>query len=347
MAITKASLRAIFRSGQAVFFSLFFPIVLIVIFGALSNRGGISVDVAFTKTADTANRLYQTLTHIPVLHVENGTEEELLDRLSKGRITALIDIKRATDTSSAQPYNIHLKTTSASQRNLPVLNSVLQSVINNQSRQLISVEEIPGREYRYIDFLLPGLIGFSLIGSAIFGVAFVFYSYRETLVLKRLYSTPIRRGYIVTGESIARIIFQLLTAVVLILFGKYFYDFTLAHGGITFIELVVLSFLGLVVFMGFGYVISGIAKNQNVIPVYANLFMFPQYFLSGTFFPITALPEGLQKIVRFLPLTALNDALRQVSFEGSHIWNVWPEILILVAWGVAVYILAIKVFRWE
>jgi ABC-2 type transport system permease protein len=94
-------------------------------------------------------------------------------------------------------------------------------------------------------------------------------------------------------------------------------------------------------------VISGIAKNQNVIPVYANLFMFPQYFLSGTFFPITSLPEGLQKIVRFLPLTALNDALRQVSFEGGHIWNVWPEILILVGWGIAIYFIAIKVFKWE
>jgi ABC-2 type transport system permease protein len=347
MAITKASLKAMFRSPQAVFFSLFFPVVLIVIFGALSSRGGISVDVAFEKNADTTNRLYQTLTHIPVLNVEDGTEEELMDRLKKGRITALINIQKTTDTNSAQPYTVQLKTTSASQRNLPILNSILQSAVNVQSKQIVSIKEIEGRPYTYIDFLLPGLIGFSLIGAAIFGVAFVFYSFRETLVLKRLYSTPIKRGYIVIGESIARIIFQLLTAVVLILFGKYFYGFTLAHGWVTFIELIILSFLGLVVFMGFGYVISGIAKNQNVIPIYANLFMFPQYFLSGTFFPITSLPSGLQKIVKFLPLTALNDALRQVSFEGGHIWNVWPEILILVAWGITIYFIAIKVFRWE
>ena len=347
LAVTRASLRGIFRSPQAVFFSLFFPIVLIVIFGALSGRGGISVDVAFDKATDTTNRLYQTLTHVPVLHVENGTEEELLDRLKKGRITALINVQNTPDANPEHPYTIHLKTTSASKKDLPVLNSILQSVINNNSRQLITTEEIPGRVYKYIDFLLPGLIGFSLIGAAIFGVAFVFYSFRETLVLKRLYSTPIKRGYIVVGESIARIIFQMLTAVVLILFGKYFYNFTLAHGWITFIELLILSFLGLVVFMGFGYVISGVAKNQNVIPIYANLFMFPQYFLSGTFFPKTALPEGLQKVIKFLPLTALNDSLRQVSFEGGHIWNVWPEILILLGWGLIIYFIAIKVFRWE
>jgi ABC-2 type transport system permease protein len=347
MAITKASLTGMFRSPQAVFFSLFFPIVLIVIFGALSQRGGISVDVAFDKNTDTTNRLYQTLIHVPVLHIENGTEEELADKLKKGRITALIEIKNIPDSNSDHPYTIHLKTTSASKKDLPVLNSILQSVINNQSRQLITMEEVPGRTYTYIDFLLPGLIGFSLIGAAIFGVAFVFYSFRETLVLKRMYSTPIKRAYIVIGESIARIIFQMLTAVVLILFGTYFYHFTLANGWITFVELLILSFLGLVVFMGFGYIISGIAKNQNVIPVYANLFMFPQYFLSGTFFPVTAMPEGLQKVVKYLPLTALNDSLRQVSFEGGHIWNVWPEILILLVWGIIVYFIAVKVFKWE
>lgn len=348
MAITKASLRSTFRSGQAVFFSLFFPVVLIVIFGALSGGGGVNIDVAFDKNTDTTNQLYQTLIHHPGLDIKKGTEEDLLDRLKKGRITALINIKKSTDTNTRLPYTIHLKTTSAvNPQNLGVLNSLLQSAVNNNGKQMIITEKIPGRRYTYIDFLLPGLIGFSLIGAAIFGVAFVFYSFRETLVLKRLYSTPIKRGYIVVGESIARITFQLMTVVVLILFGKFFYDFTLANGWITFIELLILSFLGLVVFMGFGYVISGIAKNQNVIPVYANLFMFPQYFLSGTFFPITSLPEGLQKVVKYLPLTALNDALRQVSFEGGHVWNVWPEILILIVWGIVIYFIAIKVFRWE
>jgi len=347
MAITKASLTGMFRSPQAVFFSLFFPIVLIVIFGALSQRGGISVDVAFDKNIDTSNLLYKNLRQYGGLHVENGTEDELEDKLKKGRITALIDIKNIPDSNPDHPYTIHLKTTSASQKDLPILKSILQSALNNNSRQLITTEEVPGRTYTYIDFLLPGLIGFSLIGAAIFGVAFVFYSFRETLVLKRMYSTPIKRAYIVIGESIARIIFQMLTAVVLILFGTFFYHFTLANGWVTFVELLVLSFLGLVVFMGFGYIISGIAKNQNVIPVYANLFMFPQYFLSGTFFPNSALPEGLQKVVKYLPLTALNDSLRQISFEGGHIWNVWPEILILLVWGIIVYFIAVKVFKWE
>lgn len=355
MAIVKASTKAIFKSPQAVFFSLFFPIVLIIIFGALSGSRGISLDVAIDAKSDTNNVLYQVIEKNPVLNIINASEAELQDRLKKGRLVSLITI-RENKTGTGAKYDIHLTTSSASQRDIPALQSILRDIISNVNQQVntnetriasISREEVQGRKYKLIDFYLPGMLGFSLIGSAVFGVAFVFYALRETLVLKRMYSTPIKKSYIVAGESIARIIFQLATAVVLILFGKYFYGFTLSHGWFTFLELIVLSFLGLVVFMGFGFFISSVAKNQNVIPIYANLFMFPQYFLSGTFFPKTSLPAGLQKIIQFLPLTALNDAMRKVSFEGLHIWETGSEVLILVGWGIIMFILAARFFRWD
>jgi ABC-2 type transport system permease protein len=253
-------------------------------------------------------------------------------------------------------YDVKLRTTSAGQRDVPVLETILHDIIsriNNYGKPVaktyatVTKEEIKARTYKAIDFYLPGMLGFSLIGASVFGVAFVFFSLRETLVLKRMYSTPIHRGYIVVGEGIARVIFQLTTAVVLILFGSFFYDFTLAHGWITFLELMVLSFLGLVVFMGFGFIISSVAKNQNVIPIYANLFMFPQYFLSGTFFSRGALPQGIQPILKYLPLTALNDSMRKVSFEGAHLWQTPSEIAILLGWCVVIYAIAIKVFKWD
>lgn len=356
LAITRASLKVIFRSPQAVFFSLFFPVVLIAIFGALGGNRGVSVDVAFDKNSDTANALYQVINTSKVLNVEKADAAELQDRLKKGRITALIDIRKQDTAGNRSPYDLHLKATEASMKDMQVLQSVLKemvSAINEKASHnqfhyaAISTEIVPGRPYKMIDFYLPGMLGFSLIGAAVFGVAFVFFTFRETLVLKRLFSTPVKKTYIVLGESIARIIFQLTTAVVLILFGKYFYNFTLANGWITFFEMMVLCLLGLIVFMGFGFAISGFAKNQNVIPVYANLFMFPQYFLSGTFFPKGALPASLQSVIKFLPLTALNDAMRKISFEGLHLWNVGVEIAILLGWAVIAYALAVKVFKWE
>lgn len=355
-AICKSALRATFRSPQAVFFSLFFPIVLIAIFGALGGGSGISMDVAFDKRCDTMNGIYHILKNMEVLDIKKGSQEDIEDRLKKGRLAAILNIQPVKDSLGKTQYNIHLKTSSASQRDIPVLKSVLKEVINNISTQTsiaihpyasISVEEIPGRKYKMIDFYLPGMLGFSLIGSAVFGVAFLFFSLRETLVLKRMYSTPVRKGYIVLGESIARVLFQLTTAVVIILFGKFFYDFTLANGLFTFLDLLFLSFLGLLVFMGFGFVISSVSKTQNVIPIYANLFMFPQYFLSGTFFPKSALPQGMQNIIKVLPLTGLNDAMRKVSFEGAGLWDVRNEILLLLIWCVVIYAIAIKVFKWE
>jgi ABC-2 type transport system permease protein len=353
--ICKAALKSTFRSPQAVFFSLFFPIVLIAIFGALNDGGGITIDVAFDDNTDTHTAIYQMIKSIGVLAVANGTKEEKIDKLKKGKLAAIIAINENTVGGSSAKYDIHLQTSSASQRELPVLRSVLKeatgtintSAINTSILATISVEEIQGRQFKMIDFYLPGMLGFSLIGSAVFGVAFLFYTLRETLVLKRMYATPIRRGYIVLGESIARVLFQLTTAVVIILFGKFFYHFTLANGWITFAILLFLSFLGLLVFMGFGFIVSSVAKNQSVIPIYANLFMFPQYFLSGTFFPKTALPQSIQGSIKLLPLTALNDAMRKVSFEGAGLWDIRSQLLLLAVWCIIVYAVAIKVFKWE
>lgn len=349
--ICKATLRAIFKSPQAVFFSLFFPIVLIMVFGALTGGGGPAYDIAFDAKSDTLNPVYFAIKSSPAFDINKGSEADLLDRLKKGRITAIIGIRRGT----TGQYDVHMKTTSAAQRDLPVIEKIISSIIFDISgastvvsrTATISIEKIPGRRYRMIDFYLPGMLGFSLIGSAVFGVAFVFFTLRETLVLKRMFATPVRKTYIVLGESIARVLFQLTTAIVLIVFGTVFYQFTLAHGWITFLELLVLCFLGITVFMGFGFIISSLAKNQHVIPIYANLFMFPQYFLSGTFFPKSLLPQGLQAVINYLPLTALNDAMRKVSFEGMHLQGVGKEITILVVWCLLAYSVLIRIFKWE
>jgi ABC-2 type transport system permease protein len=354
LAITKASLKAIFRSPQSVFFSMFFPIVLIVIFGAISSGGGISVDVAIDKGSDTSNAIYFLIKNSPVLNVLNGREDTLVDMMTKGKITALINIAKIEN--DINKYEVRLKSSSANQRELPALQSILRDIIstidkksndNKVSIASISIEEVQGREYKLIDFYLPGMIGFSLIGSAVFGVAFLFFNLRETLVLKRLYASPILKRNIILGETLSRVIFQVVTVVVLILFGTFFYHFTLANGTQTFIEMLIVSILGLLVFMGVGFVISSVAKNQNVIPIYSNLFMFPQYFLSGTFFPKSALPKNIQWLIEALPLTALNDALRKISFEGAHLIDCGKQVGILTLWGIVVYTIAIKVFRWE
>jgi len=352
LAITRASLLATFRSPQSVFFSLFFPIVLIWIFGSLGGNGTPSVDVAFEKGIDTTSTLYASLSQNPVLHVERDADKDIEDALRKGRIAAVIGIS-AGDSGKQQ---VHLRTSSASMKDFSLLQSAVQASISHLDSLAfpgrptvasVSRSVVEGRRYKMIDFFLPGMIGFALIGASVFGIAFPFYTLRETLVLKRMYATPIRRQFIILGESFSKVIFQMMTVVILVGFGYFVYGFTLANGFITFFDMMALSFLAVLVFLGFGFLITSIARNQNVIPIYANLFMFPQYFLSGTFFPKTALPDFLQPLIGFLPLTALNDAMRNVAFEGTSLFSCWPQVLVLLCWGILIYAVTTKLFRWE
>ena len=203
------------------------------------------------------------------------------------------------------------------------------------------------REYRTIDFILPGQLGFSLLSSGVFGVAFLFFNLRQQLVIKRFFATPVSKASIILGEGLSRVIFQLITAIVIIAIGHFAFKFTLVHGWLTFIEIMLLSFIALVVFMGFGFIVSGIAKNEGSIPPLANIITLPQFLLAGTFFSIEVFPKWLQPICKILPLTYFNDAMRKISFEGLHLYDTWRELGILGIWMIVIYMVVIKVIRWD
>lgn len=357
LAIAKAGLIAIFRSPSAVAFSFAFPLIFILVFGFFSGGGKVSLRAAFAPGTDTTQYLYSVINNIAGIRIVEKPVTELNEELEKGRLTAIISIQKNDNESPA--YFINLKSSEAvNPQNLQVLRSILESVIKNTDRQKYPntptiaainnhIEKIPGRTYRTIDFILPGQLGFSLLSAGVFGVAFLFFSLRQTLVLKRFFATPVSRTFIVLGEGLSRVTFQLITAVVILLVGYYFFHFTLIHGWITFIELLVLSFIGLVVFMSFGFVVSGIAKNESTIPPLANIVTLPQFLLAGTFFPIDNFPAWLQPFCKILPLTHLNDAMRNVAFEGAHLTDCGKQLGILAIWAVIGYTLAVKAFKWE
>lgn len=357
MAITRASLRAIFRSPSAVIFSFAFPLIFILVFGFIGGGARVSVRVAFDKQTDTTTEMYHAIRTLSGLNVITGSEKKLKDDLAKGRLHAIIKVKQ--DPGHNPEYLIDLISSEAvNPSNLQVLRSMLEGLITIMNKRSYpdlptlavvnnDIEKVPGRVYRTIDFILPGQLGFSLLSAGVFGVAFIFFSLRQTLVLKRFFATPIKRSYIVFGEALSRVIFQMTTAIVILLIGHFAFNFTLVNGFITFIELLLLSFIGLAVFMGFGFVVSGLAKNESSIPPFANLFTLPQFLLAGTFFPIDNFPGWLRPICNVLPLTHLNDAMRNVAFEGARLADCGQQLAILFAWGVVAYAIAIKVFKWE
>ncbi|MGN6801448.1 MAG: ABC transporter permease [Ginsengibacter sp.] len=360
LAITKASLHALFRSPSSVVFGFAFPFVFILVFGFIGGNGMFkSYKVAVASAADTTNELYQAIENTRGVTIKNYPDQKSLDKdLQTGKIAGIINIQK--NPQNNPPYIFTLKSTTSSNDQWPQFRALVESIINR-----LSDEKYPGRpaiakfdfnfprdisvirKYKPIDFILPGQLGFSLLASGVFGVAFMFFNLRNTLVLKRFFATPISRTFIILGECLSRVIFQMLTAIVIILAGRYLFDFTLVNGFETFIELLILSFIGLVVFIGMGFIVSGLAKNDSTIPPFANIITLPQFLIGGTFFSIDVFPKWLRWVAEIMPLTHLNNALRDVAFEGNNLWDERWEIAILLLWGVVVYAIAVKVFKWE
>lgn len=355
MAIARASFRSITRSPSAVVFTLLFPLVFILVFGFLENHA-IRPEVALNPSSNKENPLYTEMKKSRGLNVSEDMSTEEMERLlEKGRIDAIINIRKQAGTAGP-PWVLEVQTSSAAADKSPVLFSVLdQLVLRLNLKDLppdsrvaeIQTTVVPGRNYTGIDFILPGQLGFSILSTGVFGTAFVFFSLRQTLVIKRFFTTPIKKPYILLGEALSRLVFSLLGALFIIAIGYFAFGFTLVHGMLTLLSMLLLSAFGLVVFMGFGFVISGLARNESMIPPLANIITLPQFLLSGTFFPIDSFPSWLQPVCQALPLTYLNEALRLVAFEGAGFSDIWTHVAVVLGWGLAVYALAIRFFRWE
>jgi ABC-2 type transport system permease protein len=356
LAITKASFKAIFANPSAIIFSILFPIIFVLIFGAFGNGGGIVYRVALTKGSDTTSDFYQGMKQTPVIRIVEYADTVARNAdLIKGKLTAVISIEKSADTSVTHIIKVYSTTASANTLGsfMPVLDYLrlrVQVAQTPDAPQMVKIDKPEVREvrqYRQIDFILPGQLGFSILFSTLFGIAFTFFGLREQLVLKRFYASPVNKINILLGIGMSRLFFQLLSVVVLIVFGHFALNFTLQHGLLTFLEIIFMTILMLFLLMGVGLIFSSIVKSDTSIPLLINLFGFPQMMLSGTFFSIEVFPKWLQEICRVLPLTQYNTAVRKISFEGLDIFQCGREIGILAVWMAIVYVIAVRVLKWE
>jgi len=357
-AITKASFKAIFNQPTAVFFSLLFPIIFILIFGAFGNGRGPTYRVALADDADTNNAFFVALKNHPFIRITKYEDTIARNKdLVRGRLTAVINLEETKDSSGKSHYAIQVYSTTANNNTLGGFMQALNYLklkfelgMAGSKEEYISIKEpvvSEVRKYRQIDFILPGQLGFSILFSTLFGIAFTFFGLREQLVLKRFYASPVNRMNILLGIGMSRLFFQLMNVVVLILFGHFLLNFTLHHGVLTVIEMLVMTIIMLFLLMGVGLIFSSIVKTDAAIPLWINLFGFPQMMLSGTFFPIEVFPKWLQEICKVLPLTQFNDAMRKISFEGQHLADCWKQLGFLGIWMVIVYIILARVIRWQ
>ncbi len=348
IAYVRASLRAITRNPSSLVFGFVFPLIFLVIFGLI---GGRSFKVTVGIIDAPQNPLNEVLSHVSSVEIVRGDESALHDKMIAGDLDAFLKIESAPE----KRWNVSLYTTAGSSDGR-AFSSMLQGITSDLNMKLLSIETPPVqithevlqvRPSRPIDFILPGQLGFILLSAGIFGSAYTWISLRERRVLKRLFVTPAPRSIFLIGEAVSRMILAAIQISVVIAVGHFVFDFTLIHGVWTYLSMVGVCVVALIVFLGFGMMVSNIAKTEQAVPPLANLMVMPQLMLSGAFFPITILPVWLQPICRALPLTHVNDALRGIA-TGNATWELMALCFgILIVWGIAVFGVTIKIFRWE
>ncbi len=351
--LTKYALKATLRNRSSLVFSLIFPLVFVAIFGSIGGGGG-KISLGILDSLNKNQPIYQAIRTVASennspIKLVSDTETNLKIQLNQSKLGAILEPSGSVTslkvvTSTANPQGGSAAVT--------FLNGIL-SQLNLHAAGVtkptftVTSQDVAGKQYRYIDFALPGQIGFSLISIATFGIAFPLITLRKTLVLKRIFATAARPITFVVSQCLARSVQAMLQAAVILGVGIWGFHFTLAHGWITGVELFVISFLAVLAFLGFGILIGNIARDEQSLPIAINLFNLPQILLAGVFFPIDTLPKWVQNIGNNLPLAYLTTAMRKISNDGASLITVWPYILGIIAWGVVAYLIASRIFKSE
>jgi ABC-type multidrug transport system permease subunit len=335
-----ARLREFYREPEVLFWVYGFPVLLAVGLGiAFASRAPEPplVDVAGNPGQSEAESLAKTL-QAGGLTAEVHPEDECRQRLRTGK-TALFLVP------GAEGYRcVFDEARAESQVARQQVEAVLlrARLAGDAPRFLDTPVSEPGS--RYIDFLLPGLMGMNLMGGGLWGVGFVLVDMRVRKLLKRLLATPMRRSDFLLSILGARLVFLLPEMLLLVLVGRLGFGVPVRGDPLT-LALVVL--VGAAAFSGIGLLVACRATKTETVSGLMNLVMLPMYLLSGTFFSSKRFPEVTQPFIQALPLTQLNDALREVMLEGHPLPAVAWRLGLLAVWAVACFGLALKWFRWQ
>lgn len=202
--------------------------------------------------------------------------------------------------------------------------------------------EEPGS--RYIDFVIPGLIGASLMSSGLWGVGFVVVDMRVRNLLKRFFTTPMRRADFLSGMILSRMFFIVTEVLLLLLFARWLFDVRVLGSWLAVLFLII---LGSGTFAAIGLLMAARARTVETASGIINLVMLPMWMVSGIFFSAERFPDAVQPLVKSLPLTAVINALRGVMIEELSIFALWGPVVVLLVWGIGSFALALRLFRWQ
>jgi ABC-type multidrug transport system permease subunit len=332
-----ARMRELMREPEVVFWVFIFPILLAVGLGvAFRNKPPDEIVVGVVATAG-SDRVVAALVPAGGFRVETVGAAEAAKRLRLGKVALVVVPGRSYEyrydptrpDSVLARQKVHDALERAAGRADPV-----------EVRETLITE--PGA--RYIDFLIPGLLGMNIMSGGMWGVGFLLVDMRSRKLLKRLIATPMRRTDFLGAIMTSRMILVFAEMALLLFFGWLVFHLVIQGSLLT---ITLLAVLGAFVFSGLGLLVASRTAKIETASGLMNLVMLPMFVCSGIFFSPDRFPAVVQPLVKALPLTALNDALRATILEGADLPSQMWRIAIMLFWGVASFVAALKIFRWN
>ncbi len=325
------------REPEVIFWVFVFPLLLAIGLGiAFRNQAPEKYPVAVLDGAGAA-AIAATLGAAPQMACEILDEERATSALRLGKIVVLVvpgdPVRYRLD--PGRPESLMARA---------AVDAALQRAAGRQDPVATCDDAVRESGGRYIDFLIPGLLGMNLMGGGMWGVGYMIVEMRIRKLLKRLMATPMRRTDFMLAIIASRLIFMVAETAVLLVCGRWFFGVEI-QGSVA--GIVSVGLLGSLCFSGLGLLTASRAQKIETISGLINFVMLPMYVLSGVFFPAERFPAAVQPYIQALPLTALNDALRAVILEGATLASQWGELLIMGAWGGIAFVLALRWFRWS
>jgi len=328
------------REPEALFWSFGFPILLAIGLGiAFRSKPADLVHVAVVDNGPRATPLADALRRDKGLAIEQLAPDSAAVALRTGRVALVV----LPDSGGGVRYEFDDTRPDARIARLMV-NDAVQRGAGRGDVLPITEQQVRERGSRYIDFVVPGLLGMTIMGGGIWGLGFSIVDQRRKRLLKRLVATPMSRAQYLASYVVSRFVLLTIEAVVLVGASVLFFKIPMRGSWLSIAAIVVISALA---FGGLGLLIAARSQTIEGVSGLMNLCMLPMWVLSGVFFSSENFPRAVQPFIKALPLTATNDALRASMLRGVTLPGLWPQLAVLIAWGVICFPIALKIFRWR
>lgn len=350
--------RRFFRDKLALFFTVIFPLIFLLIFGAMSRGGDLSFKIALINQSgnEFATQYVQGVKDNKLFKVDEAITDlaQAGEKMKRSEVDATIVLPQDFGaTQNGKPTGeAKVIYTANNEQSAQTLLSVMQSQFKEINSSLVETAEpftVVGersneRSLSRFDYTFAGLLGFSIIGLGIFGPVNVFPELKKQGILRRLHTTPLKVWQYFVSNVLSQAAVGLITLSVSFLVAITIFDLKVVGN---YFELAAFIVFSIISIYGIGLAIGGWAKNERQAAPLSNIVVFPMMFLSGTFFPRYAMPQWLQGISDYLPLTPVIDGIRLIATEGKGLMDVTSQLGLIAIWTIVIYIVAFRTFRWE